>query len=447
MYMIPMKSGLSAGFRVCREGILKHCDGLFHDTKGRERMGTSITKNEHGFTLLELMITAALLIVVVTGLFLAFLPQQKSYLVQERLSETQQNLRLAFGDLFRDLKNSGAAISGFNCDIVNKKARGGLLVYPDLVGASTTDNYTKGLFIINGGTSPKRVDTFTAIYADISNRTPLTVKTQMPALTSMTAGEFTFTVADATNFSVGNLIVASNYYLSSIFLITGKTGNVITAAFTGSGIKEINSIKYHKYLNDGNASDKNKEMPYLYIPFEAMQAYIAPLMVVRYEDSGSNTIIKTVVKYKTDFTPDTTTSTTLVDTSIIPLVKFNIGIANPVSGVIFHKVDAWRPTDAGATNFIMNDDGTSNYVNPYQIIAVRVSVMGKTETEMKDDGQSSEKGVLSAGTADYYLGNYALSSVLTNNRYRILVEDVDLKNNYKTGEEQEQYWRKTCESN
>jgi len=70
------------------------------------------TKNQkwltdRGFTLVELMVAMAISLVVMGAIFLTFKSQQDSYIIQDQITATQQNLRAAMYILTRDIQMAG----------------------------------------------------------------------------------------------------------------------------------------------------------------------------------------------------------------------------------------------------------------------------------------------------------------------------------------------------
>ncbi len=70
------------------------------------------TKNQkwltdQGFTLVELMVAMAISLVVMGAIFLTFKSQQDSYIIQDQITATQQNLRAAMYMLTRDIQMAG----------------------------------------------------------------------------------------------------------------------------------------------------------------------------------------------------------------------------------------------------------------------------------------------------------------------------------------------------
>jgi type IV pilus assembly protein PilW len=70
------------------------------------------TKNQkwltdRGFTLVELLVAMAITLVVMGAIFLTFKSQQDSYIIQDQITATQQNLRAAMYILTRDIQMAG----------------------------------------------------------------------------------------------------------------------------------------------------------------------------------------------------------------------------------------------------------------------------------------------------------------------------------------------------
>lgn len=63
--------------------------------------------NRNGFTLVELMIVVALSGVVLSAIYSLFQTQQRSYIIQEDVSEMQQEIRSAMEIMSRELRNAG----------------------------------------------------------------------------------------------------------------------------------------------------------------------------------------------------------------------------------------------------------------------------------------------------------------------------------------------------
>ncbi|NIA11936.1 MAG: prepilin-type N-terminal cleavage/methylation domain-containing protein [Nitrospiraceae bacterium] len=66
-----------------------------------------VKSNKKGFTLVELLVAMAITSIVAVAIFTAFQSQQKSYLIQDQVTEMQQNLRAAMDIMVRDIRMAG----------------------------------------------------------------------------------------------------------------------------------------------------------------------------------------------------------------------------------------------------------------------------------------------------------------------------------------------------
>src|SRR5437762_1475786 len=69
--------------------------------------------SQRGFSLTELMIALAISSVVVTGMYGAFVQQQRISTQQEQLTETWQNARLATDSMIEEIRDAGFDPGGF----------------------------------------------------------------------------------------------------------------------------------------------------------------------------------------------------------------------------------------------------------------------------------------------------------------------------------------------
>lgn len=72
----------------------------------KEKKVSSFSK-EKGFTVIELMIAAALSLIVMSGIYSIYRSQQKSYLTQEQVTMMQQNLRVGMVIITDDIRMAG----------------------------------------------------------------------------------------------------------------------------------------------------------------------------------------------------------------------------------------------------------------------------------------------------------------------------------------------------
>lgn len=65
-----------------------------------------------GFTLVEMLIAVAISGILVVAIYTAYVIQQKSYVVQEQVAETQENLRAAMTRLLSEIRQAGCDPEG-----------------------------------------------------------------------------------------------------------------------------------------------------------------------------------------------------------------------------------------------------------------------------------------------------------------------------------------------
>lgn len=73
-----------------------------------------IKSNRKGFTLVELLVAMAITGIVAGAIFTAFQSQQKSYLIQDQVTEMQQNLRAGMDIMVREIRMAGYDPTGFS---------------------------------------------------------------------------------------------------------------------------------------------------------------------------------------------------------------------------------------------------------------------------------------------------------------------------------------------
>jgi type IV pilus assembly protein PilW len=102
-------------------------------------MSYSPENNERGFTIIELVVGLSISLILLGVAVKIFLVQQRSYNVQEQLSEMQQNIRSAMDMIVRETKMAGynptgAIFDGIEYDATKTQLR----ILADLNGDGTT---------------------------------------------------------------------------------------------------------------------------------------------------------------------------------------------------------------------------------------------------------------------------------------------------------------------
>jgi prepilin-type N-terminal cleavage/methylation domain-containing protein len=70
-------------------------------------MGWIVFKKKKGLTLIELLIALILSSILIAALYRIFITQQKTYTVQDQVVDIQQNLRIAIGQITREIRMAG----------------------------------------------------------------------------------------------------------------------------------------------------------------------------------------------------------------------------------------------------------------------------------------------------------------------------------------------------
>jgi len=97
-----------------------------------------LTKNDAGFTLVELMIALVITGIIIASMYMAYLSQQKTYLVQEQVAEMQQNLRAGMAILAYDLRMAGYDGGNGTRHASCSLGAGGAATQPGVLAATAT---------------------------------------------------------------------------------------------------------------------------------------------------------------------------------------------------------------------------------------------------------------------------------------------------------------------
>jgi prepilin-type N-terminal cleavage/methylation domain-containing protein len=79
-------------------------------TEKKEKEFQRIWKNSCGFTLIEMMVTVAILSIVLYGIYELVIQQQRGYVIQEEVSEIQQDIRIALDLMASEIRRAGADV-------------------------------------------------------------------------------------------------------------------------------------------------------------------------------------------------------------------------------------------------------------------------------------------------------------------------------------------------
>ena len=119
-------------------------------------MGWSAFRKKKGLTLIELLIALVLSSILIAALYRGFISQQKTYTVQDQVADMQQNLRIAMGQMTKEVRMAGYGgdmlsifghINGFT-DIITPADNSITIILADEVGV-LKENAAKGTSQLN----------------------------------------------------------------------------------------------------------------------------------------------------------------------------------------------------------------------------------------------------------------------------------------------------------
>jgi prepilin-type N-terminal cleavage/methylation domain-containing protein len=110
-------------------------------------MDWTVFKKKSGVTLIELLIALVLSSILTAALYRSFISQQKTYTVQDQVAEMQQNIRVAMGQMTKEIRMAGYGgdmlsifghINGFT-DIITPGSNTITIILADQVGVLKQD--------------------------------------------------------------------------------------------------------------------------------------------------------------------------------------------------------------------------------------------------------------------------------------------------------------------
>jgi type IV pilus assembly protein PilW len=163
---------------------------------------------EAGFSLVEVMAALVILAIAMTAVFATFTSQQKSFMVQSRVAEMQQNLRQAVEYISRDIRLAGYGIPD-NVAIPGTASPAGI-------------TSIRSLYAIDNTTGPDQI--YILYLFDMDANQPATVN----SIAMGSAGSVT--VDNAVGFlqTGGELVIVTNASTADIFQTDSVAGNVLT---------------------------------------------------------------------------------------------------------------------------------------------------------------------------------------------------------------------------
>jgi len=188
-------------------------------TSARRDSGRAHRHPEAGFSLIEVMSALVILAIAMTAVFATFISQQKSFTVQSRVAEMQQNLRQAVEYIARDIRLAGYGVPD-NVTIPDGAVATGVTSIHSLYAKDNT-------------TGPDQIYLLYRFDMDAN---------QPPTLLNSTMGSFStaISVGSVSGFDNGDLILVSDNTTTTadLFKITGTpAGGILphdTSGFNAS---------------------------------------------------------------------------------------------------------------------------------------------------------------------------------------------------------------------
>jgi type IV pilus assembly protein PilW len=169
---------------------------------------------EAGYSLVEVMAALVILGIAMTAVFATFISQQKSFTLQNRVAEMQQNLRQAVEYMSRDIRMAGYGIPG-NVTIPGND---------NVIATGVTS--IRSLYAKDSTTGPDQI--YVLYFFDMDNNQRSTWNTG-----TMSSGAGSVTVDNTNGFlSGGELVIVSDGAKAEIFQTESKTQTLLN--FGGS---------------------------------------------------------------------------------------------------------------------------------------------------------------------------------------------------------------------
>jgi len=165
--------------------------------------------SEAGFSLVEVMAALVILSIAMTAVFTTFISQQRSFTVQSRVAEMQQNLRQAAEYMSRDIRMAGYGIPD-NVAIPN-----------NIIAAGVTS--IRSLYAKDNTTGPDQI--YVLYLFDMDANQPPTTNTA-----AMSSGDGQVSVAGIAGFlpTGGELVLVTDGTTADLFETSGAAGTVLT---------------------------------------------------------------------------------------------------------------------------------------------------------------------------------------------------------------------------
>lgn len=183
-----------------------------------------------GFTLVELMIALVLGLVVVGAAIAVFLSNKQAYITNDALSEIQDNSRIAFELMARDIRDAGLTACGNIGRVANVLKNG-----PNNSGTDWYADFANAIHGYDNASTDPALSGLTSTGSPVSGTNSLQIigaGTVGYSISSDSGSQFTLNASPDTPPSAGDLIVICDPTHASILQVTGASGSTLT--YSGS---------------------------------------------------------------------------------------------------------------------------------------------------------------------------------------------------------------------
>ena len=184
-----------------------------------------------GFSLIELMIALLIGLLVVSAAGSLFISNKRTYNATETLGRIQENGRVAFELMARDVREAGGTPCGKNIPIANVLNGGGGFDYSWGDGIRGYDETQAATAVAFGTGTAQRVNGTDAIEFKSAGSSGVTVSKHVPASATI------FTNTTEHGFVAGDILLICDYSQASIFQMSGPNagGTLQVVHNTGNG--------------------------------------------------------------------------------------------------------------------------------------------------------------------------------------------------------------------
>jgi type IV pilus assembly protein PilW len=206
-----------------------------------------------GFSLIELMIALVIGLLVLAAAGGIFIANKRTYNTTETLGRIQENGRVAFEIMARDVREAAGTPCGKNIPIANVLNNSAAFDYNWGDGLRGYDGTDPASAVTIGTATAQRVSGTDAIEFKSASNSGVTVSKHNPASAVIHVN------TDTHGFTSGDILIICDYSQASIFQMNGA-GNVLHIGHnTGGSVVPGNSCKALSFPVDPNCASKPKD--------------------------------------------------------------------------------------------------------------------------------------------------------------------------------------------